>query len=625
MYDGGRRGGISPENRKMRRILIPIFSTLPDDHLIPVAEALKDDQRITVLGIVPVEENRSLSEAAEEVREFRTFLRKSVATQGVRIWPKILVSHAPDYEIAAFAASNNVDLILLPWFAEDPKHNAIIRNLLSHCPCNIAIVHGPTMKQAGNILSILQAGPHSQLALRLALSISHSLDYSITSLRPATMSQASQEDQSSIAMDQVMEHLPQIESSIVADSILIADDPIPAVLEESQDFDIVIVGLANRDNESQDILDPISRHLLEHSTPMLIIARSEKLPANLPLTDHGELDAISILVDKWFAENTFHADEFKNLSRLVDQKEKNNLTISVALPALNEEETVGNVIRTIQRALMEEYPLVDEIVLIDSNSNDRTREIAESLGIPVYIHQNLLPKYGARHGKGEALWKSLYVTRGDLIFWIDTDIINIHPRFLYGLIGPLLQRPELMFIKGFYLRPIKVGNVYQAGGGGRVTELTTRPLLNLFYPSLSGIIQPLSGEYGGRREALERVPFSSGYGVETSLLIDILEWYGVGAIGQADLIERIHHNQPLAALSKMSFAIIQTVIRKLDRRYGFQLLKDVNRSMKLIRRKGGRFSLDVEEIAERERPPMISLPEYRLKMEGLIHTNDVPS
>ena len=121
-----------------------------------------------------------------------------------------------------------------------------------------------------------------------------------------------------------------------------------------------------------------------------------------------------------------------------------------------------------------------------------------------------------------------------------------------------------------------MGNVYQAGGGGRVTELTTRPLINLFYPSLSGIIQPLSGEYGGRREALERVPFSSGYGVETGLLIDILEWYGIGSIGQVDLIERIHHNQPLVALSKMSFAIIQTLIRKLDRRYGLQLLKDIN-------------------------------------------------
>jgi glycosyltransferase involved in cell wall biosynthesis len=616
MYNGGRRGGTSSERRKRSRILVPIFSTLPDDHLIPLAHALKEDQRITVLGIVPVEENRSLSEAASEVREFREHLRKSLASEDVRVWPKILVSHSPDYELAAFSASNNVDLILLPWFGEDTEHNKIIRNVLTHCPCNVAVVHGPPMKQAGSILTVLQAGPHSEFALRLALAMTHSLDYSITSLRPATMAQALEEEQSNIAMDQVMEYLPQIESAIVADSILIADDPTPTVLEESQDYDVIIIGLSGLGDGSQDVLDPLSQRLLELPSPMLILARSQKLPNLLPMTSRGGLDAISILVDKWFAENTFHADEFKNIRRLIDQKEKNNLTISLALPALNEEETVGNVIHTVKRALVDEFPLIDEIVLIDSNSTDKTREIAESMGIPIYIHQNLLPQYGARHGKGEALWKSLYVTQGDLIFWIDTDIINIHPRFLYGLIGPLLQRPDLMFVKGFYLRPIKVGNVYQAGGGGRVTELTTRPLLNLFYPSLSGIIQPLSGEYGGRREALERVPFSSGYGVETGLLVDILEWYGVGAIGQVDLIERIHHNQPLAALSKMSFAIIQTVIRKLDRRYGFQLLKDINRSMKLIRRKGGRFSLDIEEIAERERPPMISIPEYRAKMEG---------
>jgi len=144
-----------------------------------------------------------------------------------------------------------------------------------------------------------------------------------------------------------------------------------------------------------------------------------------------------------------------------------------------------------------------------------------------------------------------------------------------------------------------------------VTELTARPLLNLFYPALSGFVQPLSGEYGGRREALEKLPFSTGYGVETGLLIDMLEAFGLDAIAQVDLIRRVHHNQPLTALSKMSFAIIQTVIRKLDRRYGLQLLRDVNRAMKVIRQEASGFFLEVEEVAERERPPMITLPEYR--------------
>jgi glucosyl-3-phosphoglycerate synthase len=229
----------------------------------------------------------------------------------------------------------------------------------------------------------------------------------------------------------------------------------------------------------------------------------------------------------------------------------------------------------------------------------------------VHIHQQTLPAYGARSGKGEALWKSLYLTRGDILLWIDTDIVNIHPRFVYGLLGALLVNPRIQFVKGFYRRPIKVGDKIQAGGGGRVTELTARPLLNLFYPELSGVVQPLAGEYGGRRAALEKLPFFSGYGVEIGLLIDIFERFGLSAIAQVDLGERIHHNQPLESLGKMSFAIIQAVMHKLERRYGRDMLEDVNKTMKLIRYEPGRFFLDVEEIAERERQPMISLPEYQ--------------
>jgi glucosyl-3-phosphoglycerate synthase len=255
-------------------------------------------------------------------------------------------------------------------------------------------------------------------------------------------------------------------------------------------------------------------------------------------------------------------------------------------------------------------PLIDEIVLIDSDSSDRTRMIARSLGVAVHVHQTVLPELGSRTGKGEALWKSLYVTSGDIVLWIDTDIVNIHPRFVYGLLGPLLLRPEVFFVKGFYRRPLKVDGTLQAGGGGRVTELTARPLLNLFFPELSGVIQPLSGEYGGRRSALEKLPFSSGYGVEIGLLIDMFEKFGLNSIAQVDLQERIHHNQQLESLSKMSFAIIQTVMRRIEGRYGARLLEDVNKTMKLIRYGQQRLMLEVEEIAELERPPMAEVPSY---------------
>jgi glucosyl-3-phosphoglycerate synthase len=162
---------------------------------------------------------------------------------------------------------------------------------------------------------------------------------------------------------------------------------------------------------------------------------------------------------------------------------------------------------------------------------------------------------------------------------------------------------------------LKVGDKLQAGGGGRVTELTARPLLNLFYPELSGVIQPLSGEYGGRRSALEQLPFYSGYGVETGLLIGVYEKFGLKSIAQVDLLERIHHNQSLEALSKMSFAILQTVVHKLEQRYHLAMLEDVNKSMKLIRHKRGTYFLDVEEVAERERPPMIEVADYRKRMK----------
>ncbi|RMF31682.1 MAG: glucosyl-3-phosphoglycerate synthase [Chloroflexi bacterium] len=318
-------------------------------------------------------------------------------------------------------------------------------------------------------------------------------------------------------------------------------------------------------------------------------------------------------MDKWFAENTFRSHEFADLERLVALKEEQGLTISLGLPALNEEETVGNVIRTVKTALMEEVPLLDEIVLIDSGSVDYTREIAADLGIPVYIHQEILPQYGAYRGKGEALWKSLYVLQGDIVAWIDTDIVNIHPRFVYGILGPLLREPRIQYVKGFYRRPLRRGDKLVAGGGGRVTELTARPLLNLFFPELSGLIQPLAGEYAGRRQALEQLPFFTGYGVETGLLIDLLDAFGLQAIAQVDLLERIHRNKPLPALSPMAFAIIQVVVRRLEDRHKIRLLEEVNKTMNLIRYEPGRFYLEMVEVRERERPPIITIPEYRRK------------
>ena len=305
------------------------------------------------------------------------------------------------------------------------------------------------------------------------------------------------------------------------------DNPVQTIGKTACSYDMVIMGAGGGDGAD---IGPLTYDIAAASTPAMVLVKT-RLPIGPAIQEarrrarphalHSE--ELSLLVDKWFAENTFHANEFSDLARLVEIKRQRNLTISVGLPALNEEETIGGVIEVLKEHLMDRIPLVDELVVIDSNSTDKTREIAQSMGMPVHIHQSTLPEAGEPlDGKGEALWKSLHVLKGDIIAWVDTDVTNMHPQFVYGLIGPLLMEPRLGYVKGYYHRPFRTEGKMDEEGGGRVTELTVRPLLNLFFPLLSGVVQPLAGEYAGRREVLEQLPFFSGYGVETGLLIDLL-------------------------------------------------------------------------------------------------------
>ena len=266
--------------------------------------------------------------------------------------------------------------------------------------------------------------------------------------------------------------------------------------------------------------------------------------------------------------------------------------------------------------LMEAVPLVDELIVIDSASEDATREIAAREGARVVQHPDVLVRYGSYRGKGEALWKSLFESSGDIVVWCDTDVRNWHPRMAYGTLGPLLVEPRIQYVKGYYQRPIVEGGVLREGGGGRVTELVARPLINLFYPDLSGFIQPLAGEYAGRRSLLETLPFFTGYAVEIGHLIDIAERVGLEGLGQVDLERRIHRNQELEGLSRMSFVIIQAIMKRLEERRRARLFAEIGSSMKLPRSGADRLGLEIIELADRERPPMIRIPEYLEKRAG---------
>lgn len=595
-----------PKSSFIAKVLVPVLFGCEQKSAIHAAHSIAGDENVYLTGFIHVPEGQSLSTAAVDARKLRKTLKQLYKVKRGDKWAQVHVSHKPWEELVNVVKREDIDLLLLEWPCHFDSLKVSMAEVLLQAPCNIAIVNRHIGSNIKNMLLPIRGGPYAELVLRIALSIHNSNKAQISSLHLFPDNTSRDQDAAFKGVNRVLKNLPEIRQEEIVTS-----DPSTAIFDAAKKYDLLVMGASARPMDEVPSIGPVAEKIMQESQQGVIVVKT-KLPYEInPASEEAGQTAISVLVDKWFAENTFHADEFADLKYLISLKQKQNLTISLALPALNEEETVGKVLRIIKNLLMNRFPLLDEIVLIDSNSTDRTRQIAEKVGVPVYIHQQVLPKYGARKGKGEALWKSLYCTKGDIIIWIDTDIVNIHPRFIYGLIGPLLLRPEIDFVKGFYRRPLKVGNKMQAGSGGRVTELTARPLLNLFFPELSGMIQPLSGEYGGRRKALEQLPFFSGYGVEIGLLIDMLEKSGLSSIAQTDLQERIHHNQPLEALGKMSFAIIQAVIRKLEGKYEQNMLENINKTMKMIRYEQDRFFLDIEEIAEGERPPMIGIPEYK--------------
>jgi glucosyl-3-phosphoglycerate synthase len=316
-------------------------------------------------------------------------------------------------------------------------------------------------------------------------------------------------------------------------------------------------------------------------------------------------------VREWFEKRTFRHQDFGNIPKLISLKKEQNLTISVCLPTLNSGKTLDLILRVLTEILVDEYPLIDELAIVDSRSTDSTVEIAHKRGVKVFFDDEYLTELPPSSGKGEALWKSLFFLNGDIIAWLDSDIKNIHPRFVYGTIGPLLVDETIGYVKGFYQRPLKTEGLTRETGGGRVTELVARPLLNLFYPELTGLIQPLSGEYAGRREILESVPFFTGYGVEIGLLIDIANKFGLEAIAQANLEKRVHTNQSLKALGRMAFGVMQAAFQRLASDKKIKLNTDLNRIMKIIKQAGEEYQLGQREIRVIERPPMKGIPEYR--------------
>ncbi len=303
----------------------------------------------------------------------------------------------------------------------------------------------------------------------------------------------------------------------------------------------------------------------------------------------------------------FHYLDFSNRTTLVDLK--NGRRACLAIPTLDEEATIGPIVETARRELVEMHPLLDEIIVIDSGSADATRKIAADAGAKVYHSADIAPQHGSLPGKGENLWKSLLASDADLICWVDGDLCGFHAGFVTGLLGPLLMDESIDYVKAYYERPLGIDD--HAGNGGRVSEILVRPILSLFYPELAAVIQPLAGEYAARRELLERLSFPTGYGVEIAHLIDIHSMGRLDAIAQTDLVRRVHRNRADGELGRMAFALMRVIFHRLERDGVCGLngpLPEVFRGWDFTDGRPRQIEID---IPEPERPPLCQIEGYR--------------
>ena len=316
-------------------------------------------------------------------------------------------------------------------------------------------------------------------------------------------------------------------------------------------------------------------------------------------------------VTEWFERRSYKHEEFRDVKKLARRKRALGLTVSLVLPGRNVADTVGGIVEQITN-LNEQALLIDQILVVDADSVDGTAEVAASKGAEVYSENELLSHYGGAHGKGDAMWRSLSVAKGDLVMFADADTKDFKPQFVYGTLGPILSVPGIRFVKAAYRRPFKSYETVQQDGGGRVTELITKPLFNLFYPELTGFVQPLAGEFGADKELFSSIPFLTGYAVETGIMIDVLKKVGLDAMAQVDLGTRQNRHQPLFDLGRMSYSVLRAVARRLRQDGRLQQVRDPSLPDSLFQfsnylhavatPEGLKLREHVEELVER--PPM---------------------
>ncbi|MBA2557062.1 MAG: universal stress protein, partial [Chloroflexi bacterium] len=454
------------------RILLPLANPRTAADLVKIGAAVMEHGGwLTALGIVEVPEGMPLSEGATKARQARRLLQRVLefAPDGVELRTKVRIGRRAAEGITEVAAEEEADLIIFGWAGKPgaPRSagqsifSTTIDEVVREAPCDICVVKQRGVREVGRILAPVRGGPHAELALRFADALGRYFDAEVAVqhvVRPDIGSTVRTQAERALA-GFIKQHARGRTTPVLTEGVNVSQ----AILREAESADLVIMGAtgsaAPPEPSSPDgaLFGLLPEAIAHQARPTVIVVKTKE-PLNrttferraeqaetLEAADRAaeETRSIPARVDRWFAESNFQHQEFGDLHRLIQLKEKQGLTISVVLPTLNEAATIGDIVRQARRELMEKVPLVDELLVIDSASEDDTCDIATDAGARVVRHSEVLPRYGSYRGKGEALWKSLYETSGDLVVWSDTDITDWHPRFIYGTVGPMLTESRI--------------------------------------------------------------------------------------------------------------------------------------------------------------------------------------
>ncbi|MPZ24124.1 MAG: hypothetical protein GEU28_11415 [Dehalococcoidia bacterium] len=522
------------------------------------------------------------NDAGKDTSRARSLRRELRRLAGGRVDRRVVVRTAATFAdgVRVVVAEEATDLLLLAFDSEGRASRAerSATGLIAAPPCDMVVLKPSEGREYRRILLAVRGGPYAELALAVALDIGKGCSAEVTLMHI----ERSDDDE---ALRRREHHLFQSLLARCQDyghvkvHTVSSGDVVSAIVKEARGHDLVVLGAGIRSDSSSPGLGAVPEAVSARAECASIVVKTAS-PID-PAIFQSPRPALDVVVDRWFSNNTFHCREFSDIAALSDLKERSGQRISLGVMSTGNGEGLPRVVQTLRAELQERNPLVDEIAVIGHGrpANDDAAAIDAA--------------------SGEVLVESLQALSGDIIAWIDGDIRNIHPRMVYGVVGPLLTQERLQYVKGFYERPDSAGDAAFSGNMLQLTELTARPLLNLFFSELSGVVEPLSREHAARRSALERLTVTSGLGVEVGLLIDFWDRFGLDSIAQSDLENRVGGDASVNFMTQKAFAVVQVIVNRFGSRRGIDL-PTVHQSMKLIHSQGETYKLELIEATLRE-------------------------